>query len=410
MYDFSIIGGGIIGLSTGMALAKRFPNSKMVVIEKENELAHHQTGHNSGVIHSGIYYKPGSLKAQFARKGNKAMVHFCEEHGIPYEICGKVIVAAEEKELPIMRELYERGLQNGLDVKKIGPEELKEIEPHVNGTGAIRVPSCGIVDYRGVSAAFARRIQESGGDIRLGVRVENIVENMDHVTIETNQGTIQTRFLINCAGLHSDRMAKMAGMKTGMKIVPFRGEYYELVPEKRYLVNHLIYPVPNPDFPFLGVHFTRMMNGEVHAGPNAVLAFKREGYTKKDINLKDLLEILAYPGFWKMAMPNMREGMKEMVRSFSKLAFLRSLQRLIPELTEKDIVPAQAGVRAQAIMQDGSMVDDFAIFSGKRSLHVCNAPSPAATASIPIGEAIAQQIVERFQHQKILVYKKEESI
>lgn len=233
---------------------------------------------------------------------------------------------------------------------------------------------------------------------------------MDHVTIETNRGTIQTRFLINCAGLHSDRMAKMVGMKTGMKIVPFRGEYYALVPEKRYLVNHLIYPVPNPDFPFLGVHFTRMMNGEVHAGPNAVLAFKREGYTKKDINLKDLLEILAYSGFWKMAMPNMREGMKEMVRSFSKQAFLRSLQRLIPELTEKDIVPAQAGVRAQAIMQDGSMVDDFAIFSGKRSLHVCNAPSPAATASIPIGEAIAQQIVERFQHQMTLVYKKEESI
>ncbi|WHY67309.1 L-2-hydroxyglutarate oxidase [Neobacillus sp. SuZ13] len=394
MYDFSIVGGGIIGLSTGMALTKRYPGAKIVMIEKENGWAHHQTGHNSGVIHSGIYYKPGSLKAEFARVGNAQMVRFCQEHGIDYDVCGKVIVATEPEELPLMDNLYNRGVQNGLNVVKISPEELNEIEPHVRGLGAIRVPSCGIADYKGVSRKFAQIIQEGGGDIRLDTKVENISEKADHVTIETNRGTIKSRFLINCAGLHSDRVAKMTGMNTGMKIVPFRGEYYELAPEKRYLVKHLIYPVPNPDFPFLGVHFTRMINGEVHAGPNAVLAFKREGYTKKDINVKDLFEVLTYPGFWKMAMPNMKEGMKEYVRSFSKQAFLHSLQRLIPELTEKDIIPTHAGVRAQALMQDGSMVDDFAIYSGENSMHICNAPSPAATASIQIGNAVVERISE----------------
>jgi (S)-2-hydroxyglutarate dehydrogenase len=397
MYDFSIVGGGIIGLSTGMALTKRYPGAKIVMIEKEKDWAHHQTGHNSGVIHSGIYYKPGSFKAKFAREGNAAMVRFCQEHGIDYDVCGKVIVATEPEELPLMDNLYDRGIQNGLCVIKIGREELKEIEPHVKGMGAIRVPSCGIADYKGVSQKFAQIIQEGGGDIRLDTKVENIVEETDGVTIETNRGTIKSRFLINCAGLHSDRVAKMAGMNTGMKIVPFRGEYYELAPEKRHLVKHLIYPVPNPDFPFLGVHFTRMINGEVHAGPNAVLAFKREGYTKTDINVKDLFEVLTYPGFWKMAMPNMKEGMKEYVRSFSKQAFLHSLQRLIPELTEKDIIPTHAGVRAQALMHDGSMVDDFAIFPGKNSLHICNAPSPAATASLQIGNAVVERISESSQ-------------
>ncbi|OIK10317.1 L-2-hydroxyglutarate oxidase [Bacillus sp. MUM 13] len=394
MYDFSIVGGGIIGLSTGMALTKRYPGTKIVMIEKEKDWAHHQTGHNSGVIHSGIYYKPGSLKAKFAREGNKAMVRFCQEHGIDYDVCGKVIVATNPAELPLLNNLFDRGIQNGLEVIKIGSEELSEIEPHVAGLGAIRVPSTGIADYKGVSRKFAEIIQEGGGDICLDTKVENIAEGTDGVTIETNRGTIKSRFLINCAGLHSDRVAKMTGMNTGMKIVPFRGEYYELAPEKRHLVKHLIYPVPDPDFPFLGVHFTRMINGEVHAGPNAVLAFKREGYTKKDINVKDMFEVLTYPGFWKMAMPNMKEGIKEYVRSFSKQAFLHSLQRLIPELTEKDIIPTHAGVRAQALMQDGSMVDDFAIFSGKNSLHICNAPSPAATASLQIGNAVVERIVE----------------
>jgi len=397
MYDFAIVGGGIVGLSTGMALTKRYPGAKIVMIEKEKDWARHQTGHNSGVIHSGIYYKPGSYKARFAREGNAAMVEFCKEHGIAYDVCGKVIVATEPKELPLLDNLYQRGLQNELNVKKIDKDELKEIEPHVAGLAAIRVPSCGIADYKGVSRTFARIIQEGGGELRLDTKVENIAEEANKVTIETNRGTIEARFLINCAGLHSDRVAKMTGMNTGMKIVPFRGEYYELAPEKRYLVKHLIYPVPNPDFPFLGVHFTRMINGEVHAGPNAVLAFKREGYTKKDIDIKDVFEVLTYSGFWKMAMPNMKEGMKEMVRSFSKQAFLHSLQRLIPELTEKDIVPTHAGVRAQALMHDGSMVDDFAIFSGKSSMHVCNAPSPAATASIKIGEEIANRVPESLE-------------
>lgn len=392
MFDFAIVGGGIVGLSTGMALTKRFPNAKIVMIEKEKDWAQHQTGHNSGVIHSGIYYKPGSFKARFAREGNEAMVRFCQEHGIKYEMCGKVIVATEPEELPLMDNLYKRGLENELNVSKISVEELKEIEPHVRGLGAIRVSSCGIADYVGVARTFARIIQEGGGELRLSTEVQRIDERADGVTLTTNNGTIQSRYVINCAGLHSDRVAKMSGKDPGMKIVPFRGEYYELVPEKKHLVKHLIYPVPNPDFPFLGVHFTRMINGDVHAGPNAVLSFKREGYTKSDFDLKDLAEVLTYPGFWKMAMPNMKEGMKEIVRSFSKQAFLASLQRLIPELTEKDIVPTHAGVRAQALKPDGNMVDDFAIFPGEKSMHVCNAPSPAATASIKIGESIVEKL------------------
>lgn len=392
MYDFIIIGGGIVGLSTGMAVTKKFPHAKIAIIEKEKELAHHQTGHNSGVIHSGIYYKPGSYKAKFAKEGNAAMVQFCEENDIAYDMCGKVIVATEKEELPLLHNLYERGLQNDLHIAKIDKEELAEIEPHVKGLGAIRVPSCGIADYKGVSYAFARFIQESGGEIHVGTVAERITEKKDAVTIETNEGTFKAKFLINCAGLHSDRIAKKTGILTDMKIVPFRGEYYELVPEKRHLVKHLIYPVPNPEFPFLGVHFTRMINGDVHAGPNAVLSFKREGYTKKDFDIKDFMETMTYTGFWKMAMPNMKEGIKEMVRSFSKQSFLKSLQRLIPELTEKDIVPTHAGVRAQAILSNGKMVDDFCIIPGINSLHICNAPSPAATASIKIGEEIVRQV------------------
>ncbi|MBD1381733.1 L-2-hydroxyglutarate oxidase [Metabacillus arenae] len=392
MYDYLIIGGGIVGLSTGYALSECYPHAKIAIIEKERTLANHQTGHNSGVIHSGIYYKPGSYKAKFAREGNEAMITFCKKHGIKYEVCGKVIVATDPEELPFMDNLYKRGLQNGLNVAKIGVEELKDVEPHVRGIGAIRVPSCGIADYKGVSQTFARLIQERGGKVHLATKVEKINEKSDRITIETNRGTFKSHFLINCAGLQSDRVAKMSGLGTEAKIVPFRGEYYELVPDKKHLVKHLIYPVPNPDFPFLGVHFTRMINGEVHAGPNAVLSFKREGYKKTDFNFKDFFEVMTYTGFWKMAVPNMKEGLNEMFRSFSKQAFLRSLQRLIPELTENDIVPTHAGVRAQALKQDGSMVDDFLIDSNRRSIHILNAPSPAATASISIGRAICEQV------------------
>jgi len=396
MYDFAIIGGGIVGLSTGMALGQRYPQARIVVLEKENRLASHQTGHNSGVIHSGIYYKPGSLKAQFAREGNRAMVAFCQQHGIEHEVCGKVIVATEPWELPLLDNLYQRGLANGLNVAKIGPEELREIEPHVKGLAGIRVPSAGIVNFRQVAETFAKLIQSQGGELQLGAKVQRIATNGRSVTIESSQGAFHARFLINCAGLHSDRVARLMGVKTGMKIVPFRGEYYELKPERRSLVRNLIYPVPNPNFPFLGVHFTRMINGEVHAGPNAVLSLKREGYKKTDFALRDFVEVMTYPAFWKLALANWREGAREMIRSFSKTRFVQSLQKLIPEVRTEDLMPSNTGVRAQALMKDGRLMDDFLIIPGPRSIHVCNAPSPAATASIPIGQAIAEQIPESY--------------
>ena len=401
MYDFAIVGGGIVGLSTGMALSQRNPNASILVLEKEDSWAKHQTGHNSGVIHSGIYYKPGSFKAKFAREGSRSMVEFCQENGIEHDICGKVITATKHEELTLLDQLFERGLANGLGITKISAEELKEIEPHVSGLAAIRVPMAGIVNYKQVCETFAVIIANYGGDLRLNTRVEKIVESNNGVHIETNKGSFQARFLINCSGLHSDRVAKSSGLKTDMKIVPFRGEYYELKPEKRYLVKHLIYPVPNPAFPFLGVHFTRMIGGHVEAGPNAVLSLKREGYNKTDFDLKDFSEIMAYPGFWKMASAYWKEGLEEMFRSFSKAAFVRSLQQLIPEIQAEDLEPASAGVRAQALKPDGSLVDDFHFISGKSSIHVCNAPSPAATASIQIGKAIVERIPEPSQFKKI---------
>lgn len=392
MYDFAIVGGGIVGLSTGMALYKRFPNAKVVIIEKESVVAEHQTGHNSGVIHSGIYYKPGSFKARFARQGSKSMTEFCQMYGIEHDICGKVIVATKQEEMPLLENLYQRGLQNELAIHKIDSDELKEIEPHVKGLGAIRVPQAGIVNYRQVSEKFAEIIQEHGGEIRLNTKVEKMWEESDQVVIETNRGTLKAGIAINCAGLHSDRVAAATGYKTDMKILPFRGEYYKLKPEKRYLVKHLIYPVPNPKFPFLGVHFTRMISGEIDAGPNAVLSFKREGYKKTDFNARDLIESLSFPGLWKMAGKFAKEGLDEYVRSFSKKQFTKSLQELIPEIQEDDLIPAPAGVRAQALTSDGNMVDDFHIIMGKRTIHVCNAPSPAATASIEIGKEVVNRI------------------
>lgn len=395
MYDFAIVGGGIVGLSTGMAIYERFPNAKVVVIEKESVVAEHQTGHNSGVIHSGIYYKPGSFKARFARQGSKSMTAFCQIHGIDHDICGKVIVATKQEEIPLLENLYNRGMENELAIHRIGPDELKEIEPYVNGLGAIRVPMAGIVNYRQVSEKFAEIIRESGGEIRLNTKVEKMHEESDQVIIETNRGTLKAGMVINCAGLHSDRVALAAGYKTDMKILPFRGEYYKLKPEKRYLVKNLIYPVPNPKFPFLGVHFTRMISGEVDAGPNAVLSFKREGYRKTDFNAKDLIDSLSFPGLWKMAGKFAKEGLDEYIRSFSKKQFTKSLQELIPEIQEDDLIPAPAGVRAQALRSDGNMVDDFHIIQGKRTIHVCNAPSPAATASIEIGKEVVNRIPEQ---------------
>jgi len=392
MYDYAIIGGGIVGLATSLALSQRHPQSRLLVLEKESTWAAHQTGNNSGVIHSGIYYKPGSFKAQFARAGSHSMVEFCREHGIAHEVCGKVIVATDTTELPLLENLYNRGLENGLNVTKISAEAVKEIEPHVSCLAGIRVPSTGIVDYKQVCQKYIELLQAQGGELCLNTKVERIVTAQDSSILETNQGSFQARFVINCAGLHSDRVAKLGQLNPEAKIVPFRGEYYELVPEKRYLVKTLIYPVPNPEFPFLGVHFTRMIDGSVHAGPNAVLSLKREGYKKTDFDLRDFAEVMSYPGFWKLAAKHADEGIQEIIRSWSKAAFVRSLQKLIPEVQPQDLVPTHAGVRAQALKPDGKLVDDFFIIPGPNSLHVCNAPSPAATASIEIGKAIVEQL------------------
>jgi (S)-2-hydroxyglutarate dehydrogenase len=394
MYDFAIIGGGIVGLSTAMTLGQRYPNAKILVLEKESRWAFHQTGNNSGVIHSGIYYKPGSYKAKFCRDGAQSMVDFCQAHNIPHEVCGKVIIATQEKELPLLENLYQRGLQNGLPVKRLTVEETLEYEPHVSCIAGVHIASTGIADYKQVCIKYAELAQNQGADLRLNTRVERMVTHSTGRVLETNQGSFEARYVINCAGLQSDRIAKMGDVDPQAKIVPFRGEYYELTPEKRHLVKGLIYPVPNPDFPFLGVHFTRMIDGTVHAGPNAVLSLKREGYEKTDFDLRDFMEVMTFPGFWKLAAKHADEGIQEIIRSFSKAAFVRSLQRLIPEVQMDDVVPTHAGVRAQALMNDGKLVDDFLIIDGENSMHVCNAPSPAATSSLEIGKAIVDRIPE----------------
>lgn len=391
-YDYAIIGGGIVGLSTAWALSQRPGAPRVLVVEKEARWASHQTGRNSGVIHSGIYYKPGSLKATLSREGNQSMVEFCREHGIPHEICGKIIVATDERELPLLEKLFQRGCENNLEVTRLTAEQVREIEPHVRCLQGLRVLSTGIVDYKQVCLKLADLIQERGGDLRLDSQVLHIHSNGASKLLATQSGEFKTRFLVNCAGLHSDRVARMGALKPPFRIVPFRGEYYELTPERRALVKGLIYPVPNPDFPFLGVHFTRMIDGSVHAGPNAVLSFKREGYRRTDFAIRDFAEVMLFPGFWHLAARNASEGLKEMYRSISKAAFVRSLQRLIPEVRPEDLVPSQAGVRAQALQPDGTLVDDFLLLHGPNAIHVLNAPSPAATASLEIGKTIANEV------------------
>ena len=394
MYNYIIVGGGIVGLSTAVALNQRFPNAKIALLEKEASWAAHQTGHNSGVIHSGIYYKPGSYKAKLCREGNRSMVNFCDKYNIDYKICGKVIVATEPYELPLLDDLYQRGLANELEVTKITQEQVKEIEPHVNCLAGIWVKSTGIVDYKQVCQKYADLAQEQGVELHNKTRVQAIKSTAEGYVLQTNNGEYQTEFMINCAGLYSDRLTKLANEQPPAKIVPFRGEYYELTPEKRYLVNGAIYPVPNPNFPFLGVHFTPGIDGSVHAGPNAVLGFKREAYRKLDFDLIDFMDTITYPGFWKLVAKYSKEGIEEMIRSYSKAIFVRSLQRLIPEVQAQDVVPTPAGVRAQALKSDGKMVDDFLILNRNKAMHVCNAPSPAATASIEIGKHIVSQIPE----------------
>ena len=393
MYDFAIIGGGIVGLSTAMALTQKYPDKKIVLLEKEASYASHQTGNNSGVIHSGIYYKPDSYKAQFCREGSKALVEFCQQHDIQHEICGKVIVATEEAELPRLENIYQRGIANGLEVSLLNKEEVKEVEPHVNAEAAILVKSTGIVDYKQVARKYAELATKGGAELQYNCSVTDIKETASGYTLITSTEEYQTRFLINCAGLFSDRIARLTGVKPEAKIVPFRGEYYELTPEKRYLAsNTLIYPVPNPNFPFLGVHFTKTIDGSVHAGPNAVLSLMREGYRKTDFNLRDFLDTMTYPGFWKLSLKHGVDGVREMARSWSKALFVASLQRLIPEIQAEDVVPTHAGVRAQALAHNGKLVDDFLIIDRPQAMHVCNAPSPAATSSIAIGKAIADRI------------------
>ncbi len=391
-FDFVVVGGGIVGLSVAWALIEKNPSVRLAVIEKEQTWARHQTGRNSGVIHSGIYYKPGSLKAGLCRKGNVRMVEFCREHGIPHEVCGKIIVATRQEEIPTLENLFERGVANGVPVRRLEAAEARELEPHVQCLAGLHVPTTGMVNYSVVCSTLARLIDDSGGELRLGAKVYGFQSRGQQVVVETSQGPLIGRCLVNCAGLHSDRVAGLAGTKPDARIVPFRGEYYELKPERRYLVRNLIYPVPDPQFPFLGVHFTRMIDGSVHAGPNAVLSLKREGYHRTSFNLRDFIETATYPGFWRLLAKHARPAIEEIHRSFSKKAFVRSLQRLIPEVTEEDLIPGEAGVRAQALRPDGGLVDDFLIIHGPGSVHICNAPSPAATASLEIGRYVAQRL------------------
>jgi (S)-2-hydroxyglutarate dehydrogenase len=391
-FDLVIIGGGIVGLATALQALRRDPRRRIAVLEKEPGIARHQTGHNSGVIHSGIYYKPGSLKAKNCVAGAAAMVEFCREHGIPHEVCGKVVVATDESELPGLHELLRRGNANGVPgLSMIGPGQLYDIEPHCTGIAALHVPGTGITNYARVAERYAELIQAAGGSIFTTCEVRNI-EHRSEVVLETNANSIKASYVINCAGLHSDRVMRLAGEDNGLRIVPFRGEYYEIVPSRRSLVRNLIYPVADPRFPFLGVHFTRRITGGIEAGPNAVLALGREGYRKTDFNLRDAVETVTFPGFWRMAAKYWRSGFGEYYRSLNKHAFTVALQKLVPEITARDLEPAGAGVRAQALDSSGRLLDDFAIVRSNRMIHVCNVPSPAATASLVIGQQIVEML------------------
>ncbi len=395
-YDVAIIGGGVVGMATAMALTSQ-TRASLVVLEAEPRLAAHQTGNNSGVIHSGLYYRPGSLKARNCVEGREALYRFCAEHGIAHDRCGKVVVATRPEEIPALDELERRGLANGLKgIRRLTAEQLKEYEPHVVGIAGLHVPETGIVDYKQVTAVYAELVRRQGGTIHTGARVLAVRVRSDEIALETERGVVRCAHLINCAGLQCDRIARLCGVEPHLQIVPFRGEYYELAPDRHHLVKNLIYPVPDPRFPFLGVHFTRMVHGGVEAGPNAVLAWKREGYRHRDVSVADLLQMATYRGFWRMVGKYWRTGMGELYRSLSKGAFLRALQGLIPELRAADIRRGGAGVRAQAVDPDGKLVDDFRLLQVDRMVHVLNAPSPAATASISIGRTIAAMAARAF--------------
>ncbi|HRI47206.1 MAG TPA: L-2-hydroxyglutarate oxidase [Ignavibacteriaceae bacterium] len=394
-FDVVIIGGGIVGTATALSLLSQKP-LKLLLIEAEDNLAAHQTGNNSGVIHSGLYYKPGSLKAINCSTGRNSLYKFCEENNIKHDKCGKIVVATSNAEIPALDELESRGKANGLrNLKRLSADELKEYEPHVNGICGLFVEETGIVDYTDVTNAYRKLIELKGGIVRTSSKFIGLESKFGKHFVNSTNGVHETNVVVNCAGLYSDRVAKLCEIEPEVKIIPFRGEYYKLADEKSYLVKNLIYPVPDPRFPFLGVHFTRMIKGGVEAGPNAVLAFKREGYERSDFSIQDSAEMLFYQGFWKMAAKYYKMGIEEFYRSFSKKAFVKALQKLIPEITEVDIVPGGSGVRAQALSKDGKLLDDFCIISKNKMVHVLNAPSPAATASLSIGDTIAKTIINQ---------------
>src|SRR5919106_1904703 len=407
-YDLTIIGAGILGLATAMKIIEVHPRIKLLILDKEAQVAQHQTRHNSGVIHSGLYYRPGSIKAQSCVSGRKALIEFCDRNGVPYEVCGKIVVATSEAELPRLEELQRRGVANGLQgLEMIGPERLREFEPHASGLKALYVPETGIIDYTKVAEAYSRKIREAGGKIVLSSKVIGIIERAGEIALLTTSGDYRSQHLINCCGLQSDLVAKMTGSDASghqdeHRIIPFRGEYYKLAPEKYFLVRNLIYPVPDPTFPFLGVHFTRMIKGDggIEAGPNAVFAFAREGYQKTDINVSDLWSTVSFRGFWAMTGKYWRTGFGELYRSLSKSASVKALQKLLPEITESDLIPGGAGVRAQAVSASGALVDDFVIRQSRNAIHVLNAPSPGATASLAIGQSIADMATKSFSLSK----------
>ncbi len=392
-FDLLIIGAGIVGLATALQTTRRFPHLRLAVLEKEDRLAAHQSGHNSGVIHSGIYYRPGSLKARLCVEGARAMVAFCREHGIAHEICGKVVVATQERELAGLEELLRRGTANGVPgLSMIGPERLRELEPHAAGIRALHAPSTGITDYAAVARKYAELVAAANGTVLTGTEVTGIRRRGGEVVVQTTRGDYQAGFVINCAGLYSDRISRMAGAETNANIIPFRGEYYDIAPSRRSLVRGLIYPVPDPNLPFLGVHFTRRVDGSVEAGPNAVLALRREGYRKTDFNVSELAETLVFPGFRRMAKKFWKVGAGEYYRSLHKPAFVRALQRLVPEIEARDLERGGAGVRAQAVDMNGKLLDDFCFATSERAVHVVNVPSPAATASLVIGQEILTMV------------------
>jgi L-2-hydroxyglutarate oxidase len=395
--DLLIIGAGIVGLATALEATRRFPDMRTIVVEKEDRVAAHQTGHNSGVIHSGLYYKTGSLKARNCVAGAASMKRSCQENGVPFEECGKLVVATTVEEVPRLEGLHERGIANGVPgLRMLQPEEFREIEPHCAGLRALQVPSTGIVDYTAVAQKYAELIRNSGGEIVLGAKVIGLRGDDRGNVVETTAGTFRSRYVINCAGLYSDTVTRMAGVETNLEIIPFRGEYFEIRTERRSLVRNLIYPVPDPRFPFLGVHFTRRVNGIVEAGPNALLAFRREGYRGAPPNLDEAMGTLRFAGFRKMAKRYWQKGLAEQYRAWVKSAFTRELQKLVPELQESDLAPGGCGVRAQAVDMDGNLVDDFYFVHSGRMIHVCNVPSPAATASLEIGKEIIAMMAERF--------------